>query len=108
MIVQLKVSEISIKKLFKDFLIELKGFKYQITLAVLLSKMKNSGEVEYSPGYFNTLTKTVINSNKFNWLGSIRNNQSVFKCQFLLTIEWKYLYYIARGIKSSKKRTDQN
>ena len=62
--VQLKVSKISIVKLFKDLLIELKGFKYQITLCVLLSKMKNSGEVEYSPVYFNSLTKTVIN-NKF-------------------------------------------
>ena len=39
----------------------MKGFKYQITLAVLLSKVKNNGEVEYSPVYFNTLTKTVIN-----------------------------------------------
>ena len=63
-IVQLKASKISIVELFKDLLIELKGFKYQITLAVLLTKMKNSGEVEYSPVYFNSLTKTVIN-NKF-------------------------------------------
>ena len=63
-VVQLKASKISIIKLFKDLLIELKGFKYQTTLAVLLSKMKNSGEVEYSPVYFNSLTKTVIN-NKF-------------------------------------------
>ena len=31
MIVQLKASEISIKQLFKDLLIGLKGFKYQIT-----------------------------------------------------------------------------
>ena len=46
-------------------LIELKGSEYQITLAVLLSKVKNSGEIEYSPVYFNSLTKTVINSNKF-------------------------------------------
>ena len=61
-IVQLKASEISIVQLFKDLLIELKGFKYQITLVVLLSKVKNSGEVEYSPVYFNSLTKTVINS----------------------------------------------
>ena len=38
-VVQLKASEISIKKLFKDFLIELKGLKYQITLAVLLNKI---------------------------------------------------------------------
>ena len=51
--------------MFKDLLIELKGFKYQNTLAVLLSKAKNSGEIEYSPVYFNSLTKTVIN-NKFS------------------------------------------
>ena len=61
-VVQLKASKIV--KLFKDLLIELKGFKYQITLAVLLSKVKNSGETEYSPVYFNSLTKAVIN-NKF-------------------------------------------
>ena len=60
--IQLKASEISIKELFKDLLIELKGFKYQITLAVLLSKMKNSDEVEYSRVYFNSSTKTVINN----------------------------------------------
>ena len=59
-IVQLKASELSIVELFKDLLIELKGFKHQITLAVLLSKVKNSGETEYSPVYFNSLTKTVI------------------------------------------------
>ena len=59
-VIQLKASEIVIKELFKDLLIELKGFKYHIALAVLLSKVKNSGEVEYSPVYFNSLTKTVI------------------------------------------------
>ena len=53
--------EISIKKLFKDLLIELKGFKYQIKLAASLSEIKNSSEIEYSPAYFNSLTKTVIN-----------------------------------------------
>ena len=61
-IVQLKSSEIVIKELFKNLLIELKGFKYQITLAVLLSKVKNSGEIEYSPVYLNSLTKIVINN----------------------------------------------
>ena len=64
MIVQLKASIISIVELFKDLLIKLKGFKYQITLAVSLSKVKNSDQIEYSPVYFNSLTKTVIN-NKF-------------------------------------------
>ena len=49
--VQLKTSEIVIKVLFKDLLIELKGFKYQITLAALLNKVKNSGEIEYSLVY---------------------------------------------------------
>ena len=63
-IVQLKASKISILELFKDLLIELKGFKYRITLCILLSKMKNSSEVQYSPVYFNSLTKTVI-GNKF-------------------------------------------
>ena len=63
-VVQLKASEISIKKLFKDLLLKLKGFRHQITLAILLIKMKNSGEIEYSPVYFNSLTKTVTN-NKF-------------------------------------------
>ena len=62
--VQLKSSEISIVELLKDLLIELKGFKYQITLAILLSKMKNNGEIEYSPVYFNSLTKRVIDSGK--------------------------------------------
>ena len=39
-IVQLKASKISIVELSKDLLIELKGFKYKITLCVLLSKVK--------------------------------------------------------------------
>ena len=59
-VVQLKAGEISIKELFKDLLIELKGFKYQITLCVLLSKVKSSDFTEYSPVYFNSLTKTVV------------------------------------------------
>ena len=59
-IVQLKASKIRIVELFKDLLIELEGFKYQITLCILLSKVKNSGLIEYSPVYFNSLTKTVI------------------------------------------------
>ena len=48
--------------MFKDLLIKLKGFKYHITLAVLLSKVKNSDSIEYYPVYFNSLTKTVINN----------------------------------------------
>ena len=51
-IVQLKASELSIVELFKALLIELKWFQYQITLAVLLSKVKNNSETEYSPNLF--------------------------------------------------------
>ena len=62
---QLEVSKSSIEDLFKDLLNEIKGFKYQITLAVLLSKIKTDRSIEYSPVYFNSTTKTVINSDEF-------------------------------------------
>ena len=51
--------------MFKDLLNEIKGFKYQITLAVLLSKTKTDESIKYSPVYFNSATKTVINSDEF-------------------------------------------
>ena len=38
----------------------MKGFKYQITLCVLLSKVKSSDFIEYSTIYLNSLIKTVI------------------------------------------------
>ena len=40
----------------------MKRFKYQITVTVLLSKVKIDGSIEYSSVYFNSATKTVINS----------------------------------------------
>ena len=43
----------------------MKGFKYQITVAAFLSKQKiieNTVYTEYSPVYFNSITKTAINS----------------------------------------------
>ena len=40
LLIQLEASKSSIKDLFKDLLNEMKGFKYQITVAVLLSKRK--------------------------------------------------------------------
>ena len=43
----------------------MKGFKYQITVAVLLGKHKQNEDTEYSPVYFNSATKTVINSDKY-------------------------------------------
>ena len=44
-LVQLKASKSSIKDLFKDLLNEMKGFKFQITAAALLSKEKGNGEI---------------------------------------------------------------
>ena len=60
-IVQLEVSKLSIKNLFSDLLNELKGFKYQITVEVLLKKYKLNGENKFRPVYFNPVTKTVTN-----------------------------------------------
>ena len=65
MIIQLKSSEISINDLFKDLFVELKGFKYQLTLNILLSKQKSSNLIEYRSVYFNSLTKAVISDNYF-------------------------------------------
>ena len=64
-IIQLKASDIAIKDLFKDLLIGLKGFKYHITLLVLLSKVKSREYTAYKPVYFNSLTKTVIGDKYF-------------------------------------------
>ena len=60
-IVQLEASKSSITDLFNDLLNETKGFKYQITVKVLLKKYKPNGEIEFTPVYFNSSTKTIIN-----------------------------------------------
>ena len=58
---QVEGSKSSIKDFFSDLLNEAKGFKYQITLKVMLKKYKPNGEIEFRPVYFNSATKTVIN-----------------------------------------------
>ena len=60
-IVHLGASKSSIKDFFSDLLNETKGFKYQITVKVLLKKYKPNGEIEFAPVYFNSVTKTGIN-----------------------------------------------
>ena len=64
-LVQLEASKSSIEDLFKHILNEMKSSKYQITVTVLLYKHKINGDIEYSPVYFNSATKTVINSEKY-------------------------------------------
>ena len=51
----------------------MKGFKYQIAVAVLLNKHKINGDIEYVPVYFNSATKTVINSEKYDLDKSFRD-----------------------------------
>ena len=50
--------------MFNDLLNETKGFKYPITIKVLLKKYKPNDEIEFTLVYFNSSTKTIIN-NKF-------------------------------------------
>ena len=59
-IVQLEASKLSIKDLFRYLLNEIKGFKYQITVKVLLKKYKLNGEIEFAPVYFNSKIETMI------------------------------------------------
>ena len=49
LIVQLEASRSSIKDLFNDLLNETRGFKYQITVKVLLKKYKPNGDIEFTP-----------------------------------------------------------
>ena len=57
LIVQLETSRSSIK----DLLNKTRGFRYQNTVKVLLKKYKLNGEIEFTPVYFNSSTKKVIN-----------------------------------------------
>ena len=47
--------------MFKDFLDKMKGYKYQITF-LLRKQNKKNGDIEFASVYFNSNTKTVINS----------------------------------------------
>ena len=39
----------------------MKGFKYQITVKVSLSKQKGNGNIEFAPAFFNFTTIRVLN-----------------------------------------------
>ena len=60
-ILQFEANKSSIKDLFNDFLNEIKGFKYQSSVKVLVKKYKHKREIEFAPVYFNSFSKTVIN-----------------------------------------------
>ena len=40
----------------------MRGFKYQITVKVLLKRYKPNEEIEFDPVYFSSWTKIVINN----------------------------------------------
>ena len=44
----------------------MKGSTYQISVKLLLSKYRINGDIEYAPFCFNSATKTVINSDKYD------------------------------------------
>ena len=56
---------IALKDFFKDLSGEIKCFKYQITVKVLLSKHKENGSIISDPVYFNSATIRVIISDKY-------------------------------------------
>ena len=60
--VQLVASKSSIKDLFKDLLHEMKDLKCQVPVRVLLRKHKKNKDIEFALIFFNSTTKTVINS----------------------------------------------
>ena len=62
---RLEASKSSIEDLFKDFLNEMKGFKYQITVKILLCIYRMNGDKEFGPVYFNSATKTKVNSDEY-------------------------------------------
>ena len=78
-IVQLEASKSSITDLFNDLLNETKGFKYQITVKVLLKKYKLNGEIEFALVYFNSVTKTVIN-HRFKLENSFQEILYIYWC----------------------------
>ena len=69
---QLEASKSSMEGLFKDLLDDMESFKYQITVAVLLCKHKENRDIEYAPVYFNSATKTVINSDKYDLINPFK------------------------------------
>ena len=60
LILQLEASKSSIKDFFRNLLDEIRGFKYKITVKVLLKKYKTNGEIEFAQLYFNSLKKNNI------------------------------------------------
>ena len=58
--IQLNINTPLLKNLSKNFLAEISGFRYQITLQITCCKEIKSREIKYSaPIYFNSNTQTI-------------------------------------------------
>ena len=58
--IQLNINTPLLKNLSKNFLAEISGFRYQITLQITYCKEIKSREIKYSaPVYFNSNTPTI-------------------------------------------------
>ena len=122
----IEASKSSIKDLFNDLLDETKGFKYEITVKILLKKCKGT-EIKFSPVYFNSTTKAEIN-HKFDFekafqeiLYSIERSVNEGSGWIIESIDSQYInistfrrlsgsIYIKLlvELKNSKKRTNQH
>ena len=60
-IVPSEASKLSIKNLFSNLINEIKSFKYQITVKILLKQDQPNREIKFAPVYFNSSIKLVIN-----------------------------------------------
>ena len=123
---QLETSKSSIKDFFSDIFNETKGFKYQRTIKVTLKKYKPNGEIEFTPVYFNSAKKTVINHkfslDKFfqvilykidNWINEgsswiVELIESQYINISTQTIIRKFLHKITCRIKKFQKTTNQH
>ena len=63
---QLKASKSSIKDFFKDLLDETKGFKYQITVTILLKKIQRHWNWVF-PSLFQLNNKNIDKSQIWSW-----------------------------------------
>ena len=94
-LIQLEASKSSIKDLFKGLLNEMKGFKYQITVAVLLSKEKGNGDIGFSSVYFTSLTKEKIKRRSREDYSKIEKQSNICINMFCYENRTIYTLYIS-------------
>ena len=77
--------------MFKDLLDEIKGFKYQKTVKVLLSKHKENEGIEFAPVYFNINSKYMLDKSLQDFLYKIYNWINEGSGRVIESIEAEYV-----------------